>query len=103
RQEQRDSDQDLVRRRGLRAEALADEAQDDQDAREAGDREQQRRHERDRSDEQKDLDGVVAVDLHRRTVRRRSSSIRPPLRSTGSSVAAKSSSSRPASYASRSL
>ena len=61
RQEERDADQHLVRRRGRRAEARADEAEDDQDAREAGDREQQRRHERDPADQEQDLQRVAAV------------------------------------------
>src|SRR5438270_545056 len=42
RQEERDADQHLVRRRGGRAEAGADEPEDDEDPREAGDREQER-------------------------------------------------------------
>src|SRR3954462_3121049 len=60
-EEQRDADQDLVRRRRRSAQAGADEAQDDEDAREAGDAEQQRRHERDGADEQQQLDRVAAV------------------------------------------
>ena len=52
----------------------ADEAEDDQDAGEAGDGEQQRGDERDAADEQQQLDRVGPVGLHRITVRRRSSS-----------------------------
>ena len=60
-EEQRDADQDLVGRRGRRAQAGADEAEHHEDAREAGDAEQQRRHERDGADEDQQLDGVAAV------------------------------------------
>jgi hypothetical protein len=42
------------------AQRVADEAEHDQDPREAGDREQQRRDEREPADEQQDLDGVLA-------------------------------------------
>ena len=44
RQEEGDAHKDLVGRRRGRAEAGADEAEDDQDPREPGDREQHRRH-----------------------------------------------------------
>src|SRR3954468_12355695 len=67
-QEQRDADQDLVRRGARSAEAGADEAEDDQDAREAGDREEQRRHQRDAADQQQQLDCALAVGLHLITV-----------------------------------
>src|SRR3954469_15150596 len=62
RQEQRDADEHLVRRRGRRAEARADEAQDDEDPREARDGEEQRRDERDAAQEQEDLDRVRPVE-----------------------------------------
>src|SRR3954470_17599063 len=61
RQEERDADQDLVGRRGRRAQAGPDEAQDDEDAREARDREQQRRDERQPGDDQQELNGVGAL------------------------------------------
>src|SRR3954451_8644444 len=61
REEERDAHQHLVGRRGRRAQAGADEAEDDEDAREAGDREQQRRDERQPGDDQEQLDGVGAV------------------------------------------
>src|SRR3954467_2637029 len=66
REEERDADQHLVGRRARRAQARADEPEDDQDPREAGDREQQCRDERDPGDQDEELDGVGAVcaDVH---------------------------------------
>ena len=78
RQEQRDADEHLVGRRGGRAEAGADEAEDDDDAGEAGEREQRGRDQRQRADHQQQLDRVGAVRLHLITVRLRSSSMNRP-------------------------
>src|SRR5947209_17000140 len=54
-QEQRDAHQHLVGRGVLGAQGLADEAQDDQDPGEPGDREQDRRDDRQAADQQEDL------------------------------------------------
>src|SRR3954468_10197840 len=77
REEDGDAHQHLVRRSCGRAQAAADEAEDDQDAREARDREQQRGDQRDPGDDEEDLYGVAAagVDAHLRTVLRRISSM----------------------------
>src|SRR4051794_36602852 len=77
RQEERDADEHLIRRRRRRAEPGADEAEDDEDAGEAGDGEQQGRDERDAADEQQQLDGVARVGLHFLTVLARSASRKP--------------------------
>ena len=76
RQEQRDPDQHLVGRRVGGADRRADEAEHDQDAAEARDREEDRGHERQPADQQQDLDGVARVDVHLRTVSSRSRSSR---------------------------
>src|SRR6185437_13305570 len=105
-QEQRDPDQHLVRRGVLGAERLPDEAQDDQDPREPGDREQERRDDRQAADQQQDLQCVASVDLHERAViLRKLSSTRPNGFSTTGSVLRDSSegTSMPSAIASASL
>src|SRR4051794_4594609 len=68
REEEGDAHEHLVGRACRRAEAGADEAEHDQDAGEARDREQQSGDQSDPREEQQELYRVAAVGLHQRTV-----------------------------------